>query len=86
MKYLILSFNSRNSIINFSKILHLNNITTKIINTPHKISSSCSLSIKTEYVYLPTVSNLIKQTNPSGFIGLYLINEFSSYSQVSKII
>ncbi len=86
MKYLIITFSSRNNLINFAKILQSHYIPARIINTPHKISSSCSLSIKTEYSFQSNIISLLKQANLSGFLGIYSINDFNGYTQVNKII
>ncbi len=86
MKYLIITFTSRNNLMSFAKILGSHHIPTRIINTPHKISSSCTLSIKTEQIFQSNIINLLRQVNLSGFLGLYSVNELNGYTQVVKII
>ena len=86
MKYLIISFQSKNNLMQFNQLLHSRNINTRIINTPHKISSSCSLSIKTDLSFLSIIESLLKQISLGGFLGLYSVNEFNGFSQVVKIL
>lgn len=86
MKFLIISYKSRNSIMTFAKSLRVNGINYTIINTPHSIYSGCSLSVKTEYRFLNFVINLIKQTNLSDFIGVFSNNNKSNYAQIERLI
>lgn len=86
MKYLIIAFRSRNNLMQFNQLLHSRNIKTRIINTPHKISSSCSLSIKTDLSFLSIIETLLRQNLLGGFLGLYSVQEFNGFSQVVKIL
>ncbi|MBE7076876.1 MAG: DUF3343 domain-containing protein [Clostridiales bacterium] len=78
MKSIIIAFKSRNSIHSFSKLLKTNGVYSSIINTPHSISSSCGLSLKTEYKNFNVITSLISQLRTSDLIGIYMIekNEF----------
>ena len=46
MKYLIISFNSRNSVMTFAKLARKNGLYTSIINTPRSVSVFTSKKIK----------------------------------------
>ncbi len=84
MKYLIISFKSRNSVMTFAKILKKNGIYTNIINTPRIISTSCGLSIKTEFHNLQIVLSLLRKINLSGLIGIYSITRKGTHEEVEK--
>lgn len=71
MKYLIISFKSRNDTISFFNILKSHNIFCSIINTPKIIGTSCSLSIKTNIDSLSKVRKLINFNNPNVGIFIY---------------
>lgn len=86
MKHLIISFNSRNSLYAFAKILRSNNISVSIINTPRSIAISCGLSIKTNFIHLNLISNLIKQVNISGFIGIFIQTSNNSLQRYEKFM
>ena len=81
-----MAFSLRNQLMNFVKILQSHRIPTRIINTPHKISSSCTLSIKTELIFQSEIIGILKQVNLSGFLGLYSVNDFNGFTQVNRII
>ncbi len=85
MKYLIIAFKSRFNLQNFVRNMQRVGITASIINTPHSISISCGLSARTEYRYLNSVLNLIKQTDVETLIGVYAVTRNGVYEQVEKI-
>lgn len=86
MKKLIISFKSRNDIFSFSHILQQNGVFNSKINTPNKIGSPCSLSIKCDAQYLEKVRRLIYQIKPNSFNGLYMVINNSMGEQISKLM
>ena len=86
MKHLIISYKSRNSLYSFAKILRANGISVNIINTPRSIAISCGLSIKTEFRYFSFVTNLIRQSNLEGFIGVFMHNSSNSHEQYQRLL
>ena len=72
MKYILISFNSRNSVLTFSKILSNYSIQSKIVSTPRAVSVSCGLCVKTDYRFLKDVINIIHQSKLYGFEGVFL--------------
>lgn len=85
MKYIIISFNSRTNLMSFAKILRNSQIPMNIINTPHKISSSCSLSIKADILFQPKILTLLSFSNVEGLLGVYSVQELGIYNQITKI-
>ena len=86
MKYLVISFKSRNELYSFARVLKLNGIYSSIITTPKSIGSTCMLSIKTDFKNLNTISNLIRQHNPKSFLGLFSIQQSTNGQQIFKIM
>lgn len=86
MKYIIISFKSRNNLLKFNKILKNQGMLTQIINTPRSTSISCSLSIKTDFRNLTNVINLVNQLHIDGLLGVYLINRIGMHEQTQRII
>ena len=84
MKYLIISFNSRNSVITFAKLARKNGLYTSIINTPRSVSVSCGLSVRTEFQNLQSIISLLKKSNLSGLIGVYSITRKGQYEEIEK--
>ena len=85
MKYLIVAFKSRTVLQSFAKTLRLYGINASIVNTPHSISVSCGLSVRTEFKYLNSVINILNGTNKESFLGIYSIFRNGLYEQVEKI-
>ena len=85
MKYLVISFKSRTSTMEFSKILNSRGINSKIINTPSSIGSSCMLSIQTIPVHYQQVISLIKLVHLQGFLGIYLIEKQGLRQQTQRL-
>ena len=86
MKFLILSFKSRNELYGFSKLLKSNGIFLSIINSPKSIASSCTLSIKTDFKYLSFITQLLRRYTPKSFLGLYTIQTNSNGEQIFKLM
>ncbi len=84
MKYLIISFNSRNSVMTFAKLARKNGLYTSIINTPRSVSVSCGLSVRTEFQNLQSIISLLKKSNLSGLIGVYSITRKGQYEEIEK--
>ena len=85
MKYLIISFKNRNSLMAFNKILTNRGIATSVINTPRSIAISCGLSLKTDKRNLNLIINLVHYANINGFIGIYLYDRTNGYEQIRQI-
>ena len=85
MKYIIVSYKSRNNLISFAKLVNRNGIPTQIINTPRSVAISCGLSIKTEYKYFNQIIKYIHSSNFSGFLGVYLVNKTIAFEQIDKL-
>lgn len=84
MKYLIISFKSRNNVMTFAKIMQKNGLYTSVINTPRSVSISCGLSIRTEFHNLQSVITLLRKSNLSGLIGVYSITRKGTHEEVEK--
>ena len=75
MKYIVISFKSRNNLQLFAKLMRSNSIPAEIINTPRSISISCGLSARTEFRFYKAVVNLLFKSNLNGFLGIYLVEK-----------
>ena len=84
MKTLIITFKSRNQLLNFAKILKQNQIQYSIINTPSNISSNCTLSLSIPRILYNKILHLLKQYQPNGFLGLFLIDK-NNYHQTQRL-
>jgi len=85
MKYLIISFKSRDELYRFARTLKSKGIILSIINTPKGIGSSCMLSIKTDLNKTNIVSMILKQFQPKSFLGLYSLTKINNGEQVFKL-
>ncbi len=85
MKYLLLSFKSRNENIEFMKLLRTRGIPSSTINTPHNISTSCTLSLKVDTRYYKEVLGLIKFKRLEGFLGLFLVEKSGLREQTQRL-
>lgn len=86
MKYLIISFKSRNSTYEFNKLLKLRGVFSSVINTPKSISSSCSLGVKTDYKNYNIIFNLIKTLKPTTLIGMFIVEESGFSQNIVRVI
>lgn len=86
MKYIIISFKSRNSLQKFVQILKTNRINCKIINTPHMISSSCSLSAKIDCFDYFIAIEILKKWNFDDLIGVFLMNQTNFTNKIQKLM
>ena len=82
--YIYISFQSRNNLMSFYKLLKTYT-NASIVNTPHSISTSCSLSIKVEYRYLSLIKELIVKTKINNLIGIFVVRKQPTYEQVERI-
>lgn len=85
MKYLLVAFRSRNSLLAFIKNLRLNGVAVEIVNTPRSISVSCGLSAKLSPTYTNYIINLLSRNSFDNFVGIYLVTRIGLKEQVSKI-
>ena len=85
MKYLIISFKSRNELYGFANAMKSNGISLSIINSPKGVGSTCLLSIKTDYKNLDKIYKILRHYNPKSFLGLYLINQSLNGEQILKL-
>jgi len=69
----------------FNSILRRRGISSQIINAPQNISSSCTLSIKTELRYYAEISTLIKTLKIEGFIGLFMVEKYGIREQTQRL-
>ncbi|MBQ9795448.1 MAG: DUF3343 domain-containing protein [Clostridia bacterium] len=86
MKYLIISFKSRNELYGFANILKSNGIYLSIINSPKSIGSGCMLCIKTDFRNLNKILQLIRQFQPKSFLGLYSFQSTTNGDQILRIM
>ena len=85
MKYLLISFKTKNSVYSFSSKLKLFNIANQIINTPSSISKSCSLSLRTDLKNLTTILKLISSSNYNDLIGLFLVEIWGFNERINRL-
>lgn len=86
MKYLIISYSSRNSLYAFAKILKQFGISSSTINTPRNIAQSCGLSLKVDFYYLTQISSLVQSSRLQGFWGVFLVTRTPTHEQIERII
>lgn len=86
MKYLIISYKSRNSLYAFAKILRQMGIASSIINTPRNIALSCGLSLKVDFAYFSQVVSLISNAQLQGFWGVFLLTKTPTHDQIERLI
>lgn len=86
MKYLIISFKSRNELYGFAKILKSNGVILSIINSPKSIGSSCMLSIKTEFKNINLVTQTIKKYKQNSFLGVYSFQPTTYGDQILRLL
>lgn len=84
MKYLILTFKSKNNLFSFVKTLRNINIETAIINTPRAISYSCGLSAKIHFRHYQQLKILINN-NLNIISSVYLIEKIGSKELTQKL-
>lgn len=82
---LLIVFLSRNSLYSFAKFLKSNGMNINIINTPNSISTSCTLSIKTDFKNLNRILSMINGKKVSGMIGIYSISKNLGYERVERL-
>ena len=82
---LLIVFQSRNSLYSFAKFLKSNGMNINIINTPNSVSTSCTLSIKTDFKNLDRILSMINGKKVSGMIGIYSISKNLGYERVERL-
>ena len=82
---LLIVFQSRNSLYSFAKFLKSSGMNINIINTPNSISTSCTLSIKTDFKNLNRILSMINGKKVSGMIGIYSISKNLGYERVERL-
>lgn len=85
MKYLIISYKSRNSLYAFAQILRQYGIASTIINTPRNIAISCGLSLKVDFGHYNHVIGLINNANLPGFWGVFMLVKTSTHDQIERL-
>lgn len=85
MKYLLINFNNKSSLYMFCKILKNYSINYSIINTPHSISRSCSLSLKINLNYLNTLLNIVKTSHISDVAGIFLLERQGFNERIQRL-
>lgn len=85
MKYILISFNSRNSVLTFAKILLNYSIPSRTVSTPRAVSVSCGLCVKTDYRFLKDVINILQQSKISGFDGVFLYTRINTSERIERI-
>ena len=86
MKYIIISFKSRNELYSFARLLKSNNIFVSIINTPKLVGSSCTLSIKTNFSNFSLVNQYLLRYQPKSFLGIYSVQQANNGEQILKLL
>lgn len=85
MKFIIISFKSRNNLLKFVRICRQYNINIDIINTPNIISKSCGLSGKTAYNNLNSIKNIIQQLNYLDFMGIFYLERSGFQERLQRL-
>ena len=85
MKFIIISFKSRNSLLSFVKILRNFGIPADIINTPRQISRSCGLSAKAQYQFYNSILNIIKTSKIADLMGIFLVEQFGFQERIQRL-
>lgn len=85
MKYIIVTFRSRNQTLLFSQILSSYNIKSKIINTPRSATVSCGLSVKIEEQDFEVVKSILARRNFQGFAGFFKVYNIGNNQIVTPI-
>lgn len=86
MKYLIVSYKSRNSLYAFQKMLRQMGIASSIINTPRNIALSCGLSLKIDFAFYAQVAGLVGSSRLTGFWGVFLLTKTPTHDQIERLI
>ena len=73
MNYLVV-FTSRNETLKMSKMLERNHVPFSMINTPRDITSSCSISIKVNGMYVSFCKRILSNTQFYTFVGIFQYN------------
>lgn len=85
MKYIIVSFKSRNKVLHLVKMLRQFNINADIISTPQSISKSCGLSAKVNYIHLSTVKTVVQNMGMNDFNGIYYLERNSFNERLQRL-
>ena len=85
MKFIIISFKSRNSLLKFVKIARQQGVFIDIINTPLIISKSCGLSGKTIFQNLNIIKMLVHQLEISDFMGIFYLEHNGFQERLQRL-
>lgn len=85
MKFIIISYKTRNSLLTFIKALRQYGVSADIINTPRSISKSCGLSAKILENNLNTAIRVINQLNFKDFFGIYSIERQGFQERLQRL-
>lgn len=85
MKFLLISFKSKSSLYSFSRILKFYNIEHSIINTPHAISRSCSLSLKVNLFYKSSVINMLRSSQIDDIVGIFILEKQGFNERIQRL-
>ena len=86
MNQLIIMFKSRNELYGFARILKTHNVFFSIINTPKRIASSCTLSIKTDLKNFNLTKQLLLRHQPKTFVGIYSFQSNQNGEQILRLM
>lgn len=85
MKYILISFRSRNNVMSFLRLIRSKGVIATTQETPKSISSSCGLSIKTDYHFYNQILSLLSVFKTTDFIGVFLVNSAGLHNQIQKL-
>lgn len=86
MKFLLISFKSRNQLYSFTKFLKVKGINFSTINTPRKISTSCGLSIKTSYNNYTAILNFLRNNSNINIVGLFIVEQNGLQENIQRVL
>ncbi len=85
MKYLIIAYKSRNNLFSVNRVLNLRGISTRVINTPHRLSISCGLSIRVDIKSLEVCKSVVQEINLNGFMGIFLVEINNGNDTITRV-
>lgn len=85
MKFLLISFKSKSSLYTFSRILKMYSVEHYIVNTPHSISRSCSLSLKVNYNFQSSVINMLKSSQITDIVGIFILEKQGFNERIQRL-
>ena len=85
-KFILISLKSRSELYAYSSFLKNNGIPISIVNSPHNVASSCTLSLKIDSRFLNQIVNLINKQRPKTFLGLYSVTQQNNGNQILRLM